>query len=85
MQKIEKYHLDNIVESFFNRGIYQEIDEMNDKLVKLVGFFDILATNISDSTCKVDYNERDGYYLTMTAKRYQDIKAELKRKTVKIY
>jgi DNA mismatch repair protein MutS len=83
MTEIQKYHLDNINGSFFITGVYPEIDNLHDELIKSKGIFEILANNITN--CKVDYNERDGFYLSITAKRFQDMKQELKGKKVKIY
>ena len=83
MKEIQKYHLDNINGSFFITGVYPEIDSLQDELIKSKGIFEILANNITN--CKVDYNERDGFYLSITAKRFQDMKQDLKGKKVKIY
>jgi DNA mismatch repair protein MutS len=85
MTEIQKYHLDNISGSFFIKGNYPEIDELQSSLVKSKSFFEVLSNNIHLEYCKVDNNERDGYYLYITAKRWNDIKSELKDKKFKIY
>lgn len=83
MQEIQKYHLDNITGSFFNANIHPEIDILQEQLTKLKSCFEVLANNIANS--KVQYNDRDGYYIEITAKRWNDLKSELRDKKFKIY
>ena len=85
LQEVQKYHLDNITVNFFNQGTYVHLDELQSKHTKLRSFFDVLAKNIHLEFCKVDYNDRDGYYITITSKRFNDIKADLKNKKFRVY
>ena len=85
MQECPKYHLDNISGSFFVRGVYTDIDALQDRLSRLRSFFDVLAGNIHPEHCKVECNDRDGYYITMTTKRFTDVKGGLRGRVFKVY
>jgi len=79
MEEIGKYHLDNISASFFKKNIYNEVDEAHDRYTSYLSFFTQLV-DILNKTNK-DYfrleKNTDGYYLTITSKRYNEIKKEL--------
>jgi DNA mismatch repair protein MutS len=85
LQECPKYHLDNISGSFFVKGNYPEIDALQERLARLKSFFDVLAGNIHPEHCKVESNDRDGYYITITTKRFMDIKPALRDKTFTVY
>ena len=86
INEIVKYHLDKINSSFFNRNIYQDIDNLQDSIDSSHKFFQDFITHISNiiekntekSMVKLEHNDRDGYYLTITAKRSALLKTKLK-------
>lgn len=75
--EIQKYHLDNISQSFFNIGIDNDIDKIQSELKYYENFYkeyiDFLNKDNPDFY-KVEQNERDGYYLSVTSKRFLDTK-----------
>ena len=85
INEIVKYHLDKINSSFFNRNIYQEIDEVQDTIDSYHDFFknfisyisNIIEKNTGKTMVKLEHNDRDGYYLTITAKRASVLKTKL--------
>lgn len=85
INEIVKYHLDKINSSFFNRNIYQEIDCLQDKIESNQQFFhnfidyisNIIEKNCNKPMLKLEHNDRDGYYLTITAKRSALLKTKL--------
>ena len=81
--EIAKYQLDNISSSFFMPGKYSECDVLQDEVDKHTSFFKELADFLNIQMYKVDYNERDGFYLTCTAKRFLESKKLLTNKTFK--
>lgn len=85
LQECQKYHLDNISQSFFQPSANPSIDQLQSEYTKLKSTFDVLAKNIHIDYAKVDYNDRDGFYITITSKRFNDIKADLKNKVFKVY
>jgi DNA mismatch repair protein MutS len=77
-----KYNLTNLQDkssciNFFKKGIYLDIDALFDKYNKSYDIINAACENITqigdnDTTaCKVENNNRDGYYLTITKKRYE--------------
>ena len=85
MMEVPKYHQDNIQTNFFLRGVETDIDILQDRLTHSKSFFEVLARNIHMEFCKVDFNERGGYFITITSKRYTDIKHGLKGKSFNVY
>jgi DNA mismatch repair protein MutS len=72
-----KYNLSDIKGTVFYEGIYKEIDrldiEYNENYKKISDICNKITEldKEGDSTsCKIDYNERDGYYISITKKRY---------------
>lgn len=83
LEEAPKHHIDNIAGSFFKKGLYEDIDKMHKDLNELLGFFDALAICLNENNegfYKVDYNERDGYHLSVTPKRYNDSKKRLSKR-----
>jgi DNA mismatch repair protein MutS len=77
-----KYNLTNLQDkssciNFFKKGVYLDIDALFDKYNKSLDIINAACENITrisdnDTTaCKVENNNRDGYYLTITKKRYE--------------
>jgi DNA mismatch repair protein MutS len=92
LQEIVKYHIDKISTSFFKRGVYEDIDNLQDKINNYKKIFEIfiekLAPLIDDkssksnkySLIKFENNDRDGYFLTLTTKRSLSLKSNLAKK-----
>ena len=80
MNEIGKYHLDKIHNSFFNPGIYGEIDAVKALIDMNNDTLHRIAKKLSDITehgsnfVKVEYNDRDGHYLSITCKRMTALK-----------
>ena len=69
-----KYNLDTIEESFFTKGAATtEIDKLQDDVNARMQVFSTLLSKLG-SFFKLEYNERDGYYFLITAKRLKEIK-----------
>jgi DNA mismatch repair protein MutS len=77
-----KYNLTNLQDktaciNFFKKGIYVDIDTLFEKYNKSYENINAICEKITqigdnDTTaCKVENNNRDGYYLTITKKRYE--------------
>jgi DNA mismatch repair protein MutS len=77
LEECSKYTMTDINTSIFKKGIYPEIDKLTEELKEAFTFLDdlrIKITNIGsgESTlCRLDCNERDGYHLTITKKRWE--------------
>lgn len=77
LDECSKYTLADIQGNVFCPGVYPEIDEIDAQMKADYGRIEEIANlltsiGVGDSTlCRVDCNERDGYYLCMTRKRYE--------------
>ena len=84
IDEIGKYHLDNISASFFKKGIYSDVDAAHDKHHRYMSFFNDIV-NILNKNNK-DYfrleKNMDGYYLSITSKRYNEVKKDLGKITI---
>lgn len=74
LEEASKYQLQDIRGNIFRTGTYPDLDnlthtvEENLEIIKEI--VKILSNNDDSRLCKVDFNERDGYYLTTTKKRW---------------
>jgi len=75
LEEASKYNINEIKTNIFKRGYIEKADILNDiynnnieKLNEIVNKISI----IDDSSCKLDFNERDGYYISITKKRYEN-------------
>jgi DNA mismatch repair protein MutS len=92
LQEIVKYHIDKISSSFFKRGVYEDIDNLQDKINNYKKIFNIFIEKLEPliddknsksnkySLIKLENNERDGYFLTLTTKRSNSLKTNLAKK-----
>ena len=78
---IEKLKTSNLLEqkeSFYQKGIHIEIDQVEEQIEKSIGFIDKLANVLEkfdpSITLSTKHNDRDGYYLATTKKRGQTLK-----------
>ena len=75
LMEMGKYGLLNITNSFLNKGIYLEIDNIQDEIEKINDFFNKECNYLSNiiekdsDFVKVDNNEREGYFYYCTKKR----------------
>ena len=80
MDKISKYHLNNISDSFFMEGKVLELDELQKKINIIRGSMKALACKLSNyieknsDFVKIENNDRDGFYLQTTKKRGEMLK-----------
>lgn len=92
MDEIIKFHLDKINGSFFNKGKHIEIDNKQKSITKCHTILDKLSDKLStfieknkENLIKVESNERDGFFLTLTKKRADVLKKSFsKTKTFNI-
>jgi DNA mismatch repair ATPase MutS len=82
LEEAGKYNLTNLQDksnciNFFKKGIYLDIDNLFDKYNKSYEIINATSEKITqigdnDTTmCKIESNNRDGYYLIITKKRYE--------------
>ena len=80
MDEICKYHLDKINGSFYNNGVYDDVDSVKEVIDTNTQRFNIICKKLSDLTekgsnfVKLDKTEKEGYFLNITEKRSQLLK-----------
>jgi DNA mismatch repair protein MutS len=75
IDECSKYNLNDIKTNIFIKGYLKDVDELSDIYDKNLEFLNSLITtisNIDDSSCKLDFNDREGYYISITKKRYDN-------------
>jgi len=79
LDNASKYNINDIKGNIFKEGIYEDVDEYEKDYIKTYNKIKKLCETISnldktnDSTnCKIEYTDRDGYYLLITKKRYEN-------------
>ena len=75
-----KYNINEINGNIFNEGVYRDIDELEkkynvvyEKIKKQCEIISKLGKN-EDTSCKIEYSEKEGYYIYITKKRYENAK-----------
>lgn len=91
MNELPKYLINDITSNIFNVGISPEIDNLQDQINLCTKFMDYLAIELSkyltdkDASIKVESNDREGHYLSLTKRRADMLEKELKNiKEIKI-
>ena len=76
IDELQKYNLDNIAASILIKGKHTDVDELHDELSgayrSLTSVVDHLNKLANDTIFKLDSNDREGYYIAITNKRFQD-------------
>ena len=88
INEIVKYHLDKITNSFFNEGVCHKIDKVQKNINDTKFIFDYLVQRLGEfidekknnKLLKLEHTDRDGYYITLTSKRSETLKKNLKKK-----
>ena len=82
LEECAKYLLQDIRGNVFRTGAYEELDALVrewrthwDSLQSLVQYFSDVSDG--DATCKLDQNERDGFSLVITKRRWQALQQHL--------
>jgi DNA mismatch repair protein MutS len=91
VREMGKYGLLNITQSFFQKNIYQEIDNIQIEIDAIQQFFDSQCNYLSNiiepgsDFVKLENNERDGYFFYATQKRYDILQQKLSPQDKKKY
>jgi DNA mismatch repair protein MutS len=74
LDECSKYNINDIKSNIFKEGYSSEIDKLmedyKNQLKKLDEIVDKIS-RIDDTSCKLDYNEKDGYFISITKKRFE--------------
>lgn len=74
--ELEKYNIETIKTNIFKCGVYPELDNIYIEIEKCKNKFHDLLNTVNDNWLKLEYNERDGLYFSITNKRWIQLKSE---------
>ena len=81
LDKASRYNINDIKGNIFKKGIYSDIDELenifnltNSKIKNICQTICDIDKNNDSTYCKIEFSDRDGYYLLITKKRYENAK-----------
>ncbi len=76
--------------TFFKEGFNSDLDNLNQKIIDSKNELDKIAISLSDqidkskdNVIKIEYTEKDGYYLSTTKKRYEILKKNVSNLIIK--
>lgn len=75
IEECGKYNLNEIKTNIFNKGFLEEVDKLTNIYKETLDFLDKIIEKISgidDSSCKLDFSDKDGYFITITKKRFEN-------------
>ena len=74
LDECSKYNMNDIKSNIFKEGYSNDIDELmedyKNQLKKLDEIVDKISS-IDDTSCKIEYNDKDGYFISITKKRFE--------------
>lgn len=79
IEECSKYNMTDIYTSLFKESIYSDIDAITKSLKNNFSYLENVRIKISDigsgdtTLCRLDCNEREGYHLTITKKRWEHV------------
>lgn len=74
LDECSKYNINDIKSNIFKEGYSNDIDELMEDYKNQLKKLDEIVNKISridDTNCKLDYNEKDGYFISITKKRFE--------------
>jgi len=75
LDECSKYNVNDIKTNIFNLGVFKELDDLNENYKKAYDIIIEISNKISginDSISKIDYNESEGYFISITKKRFEN-------------
>ena len=84
LDEIMKYHLNNISNSFFKEGKIEELDKIKKEITKCFDTYTSIADKLSlfieknSNYVKLEFTDKDGYYLQTTKKRGEQMNRSFK-------
>ena len=74
LDECSKYNINDIKSNIFKEGYSIEIDELMEDYKNQLKKIDEIVDKISridDTSCKIEYNDKDGYFISITKKRFE--------------
>lgn len=81
IDEASKYNINDIKGNIFQKGIYPEIDEdvkvyeeCYETIMKIVTDINNMDTLGDSTSCKIDFSDKEGFYINITKKRFENAK-----------
>jgi DNA mismatch repair protein MutS len=74
LDECSKYNTNEIKTNIFKEGYSKELDELMEDYKNQLNKLELIVdkiSNIDDTSCKLEYNEKDGYFISITKKRFE--------------
>jgi len=74
LDECSKYNFNEIKTNIFKEGYSKDLDELMEDYKNQLKKLEIIVDKISgidDTSCKLEYNEKDGYFVSITKKRFE--------------
>ena len=74
IDECSKYNLNDIKSNIFSFGYLENIDKLTSIYKEKLELLEIIVnfiSSIDDTTCKLDFNSNEGYFITITKKRFE--------------
>lgn len=82
LDEASKYNLCDIKGNFFIKGVYKDVDDLVEQFNNAFNEITNVCQKINNigegdtTSCKIDYGDKDGYYISITKKRFETAKAK---------
>ena len=75
LEEASKYNLNEIKTNIFIKGYNEKVDNLTDiynNNIELLNSIVNYITKLDDSSCKLDCNDREGFFISITKKRFEN-------------
>jgi len=75
LDECSKYNINDIKSNIFIKGYLENVDKLMDIYNNKIELLNSIIINISkldDSICKLEFNDKEGYFISITKKRYEN-------------
>lgn len=75
LEEASKYNINDIKTNIFERGVIKKADDLTDiynKNLEILNSYVNFISGLDDSSCKLDFNDREGFFISITKKRFEN-------------
>jgi len=89
IDEIQKFSINTITNSIFNKGIYKDVDNIQNEMDIIMHKYDLDIEDLNKiaegSFVRLDNNERDGWFLTITNSKLELLKKKMSKEKYNEY
>jgi len=75
IDECNKYNINDIKTNIFNIGYLANLDYLTtiyNQKIEILNNIVLFINNIDDTSCKLDFNDKEGYFISITKKRFEN-------------